>query len=125
MPHFMLLWRVRYIADNTSKNLSRLLRDVIVDKLRSLSTFRGCVTNGELWFFFVFNEAHPGEGGTVSISKEFCLEEDLSGLPVVLGLLSDWVGFDCCFCSFEGPDLLSIQMINSKEREQQFFRMYN
>ncbi|KAF8802040.1 hypothetical protein BYT27DRAFT_7197515 [Phlegmacium glaucopus] len=71
-----------------------------------LSTSRGCVTNGENWVFFVFNVADLGIGGTVSISKEFRLGEDLSGLPLVLGLLSDWI-------------------INSKEKEQQFFTYFN
>lgn len=68
----------------------------------NLLTFRGCVTNGETWVFFVFNVAESGEGGTVSISDEFRLNEDFSGLPLILGLLSDWI-------------------INAKEREQQFF----
>jgi len=72
----------------------------------NLSTFRGCVTNGEIWVFFIFNAADLGEGGTVSISDEFRLGEDLSGLPLVLGLLSDWI-------------------MNSKEREQQFFTYFN
>ena len=62
--------------------------------LRRLSTFRGCVTNGEAWVFFVFNASESGEGGTVSISDEFRLNEDLSGLPLILGLLSDWVSFN-------------------------------
>jgi len=65
----------------------------VIDGPRSLSTFRGCVTNGEIWVFFIFNAADSGEGGTVSISDEFRLGEDLSGLSLVLGLLSDWVSF--------------------------------
>ncbi len=70
------------------KYVSRyLLRETIVDDLHSLSTFRGCVTNGEIWVFFIFNVADSGKGGTVWISKEFRLGEDLSGLPLVLGLL--------------------------------------
>ena len=28
---------------------------------------------------------------------DFCLGEDLSNLPLVLGLLSDWVGLDFLF----------------------------
>jgi hypothetical protein len=39
----------------------------------------------------------------VSISDEFDLGEDLSGLPPVLGLLSDWVNFIRCFSLFERP----------------------
>ena len=99
--------------------------DKIVDDLRSLSTFRGCVTNGEIWVFFIFNAADSGEGGTVSISDEFRLREDLAGLPLVLGLLSDWVSFNCYFTSFKSPNLISIQIMNSKERKQRFFTYFN
>lgn len=67
--------------------------DTTVDDLRSLSTFRGSVTNGETWLFFSFNADDSGEGGSVAISKEFRLGDDLSGLPLILGLLSDWVRF--------------------------------
>ena len=63
----------------------------------SLPTYRGCVTNGEYWAFLIFNAGSSGEGGTVSISMDFCLGEDLSNLPLVLGLLSDWVGLDFLF----------------------------
>jgi len=75
--------------------------------------------------FFIFNAADSGEGGTVSISDEFRLGEDLSGLPLVLGLLSDWVSFNGYFSSFESPNQISIQIMNSKEREQQFFTYFN
>ncbi|KAF8589241.1 hypothetical protein K439DRAFT_1628944 [Ramaria rubella] len=72
----------------------------------SLSTFRGCVTNGEIWVFFVFKADVWSGGGTVAISKEFRLGMNYSGLPLVLGLLSDWI-------------------INAKEREQQFFTYFD
>ncbi|KAF8337206.1 hypothetical protein F5887DRAFT_1161111 [Amanita rubescens] len=49
-----------------------------------------CVTNGEIWPFFIFNVAQSGEGGTLSISDQFHLKEDLSRLPLVIGLLSNW-----------------------------------
>ena len=67
--------------------------DTSVDDLHSLSTFRASVTNGETWLFFSFNVDDSGEGGSVAISEEFRLGEDLSGLPLILGLLSDWVRF--------------------------------
>jgi hypothetical protein len=73
----------------------------------------------------IFNAADSGEGGTVSISDEFRLREDLAGLPLVLGLLSDWVSFNCYFTSFKSPNLISIQIMNSKERKQQFFTYFN
>ena len=98
MQYLRLLWQAHHIADNTSKDVWYLRRDKIVDELHNLSTFRSCVTNGEIWVFFILNVADSGEGGTLSISKEFRLgEENLSGLPLVLGLLSDWVSFDRCF----------------------------
>ena len=67
--------------------------DTTVDVLHSLSTFRGSITNAETWLFFSFNADDSGEGGSVAISKEFRLGDDLSGLPLILGLLSDWVRF--------------------------------
>ena len=67
--------------------------DTTVDGLHSLSTSRGSVTNGETRLFFSFNADDSGEGGSMAISEEFCLGDDLSGLPLILGLLSDWVRF--------------------------------
>ena len=107
------------------KYVGYLLKDRIVDDLRSLSMFRSCVTNGEIWVFFIFNVADSGEGGTVSISDEFRLGDDLSGLPLVLGLLGDWVSINRCFSSFKRPNLIPIQIMNSKKREQQFFTYFN
>lgn len=72
-------------------------RDPTVDDPRSLSTFRGSVTNGETWLFFSFNVDDSSEGGSVAISKEFRLGDDMSGLPLILGLLSDWVRFAYLF----------------------------
>jgi len=98
----------------------------IINDLRRLSTFRGCcVTNGEIWVFFIFNAVDSGKGGTVSISDEFHLGDDLSGLPLVLGLLSDWVIFIHYLSPFESPNLIFIQIMNSKEREQKFFTYFN
>ena len=96
----------------------------------SLSTLRSCVTNGESWVFFIFDAADSGEGGTVSILEEFCLgddDDDLSGLSLVLGLLSDWVRAKAFFNpQFESlPFRLSIQILNSKEKEQRFFTYFN
>jgi hypothetical protein len=36
---------------------------------------------------------HSGKGGYIGIPERFHLKVDLSGLPPVLGLLSDWVSF--------------------------------
>ncbi|KAF8334848.1 hypothetical protein F5887DRAFT_1079477 [Amanita rubescens] len=65
-----------------------------------------CVTNGEIWPFFIFNVAQSGEGGTLSISDQFHLKEDLSRLPLVIGLLSNWIN-------------------NSRSRDQEFFTYFN
>jgi hypothetical protein len=106
---------------------SQTQREKVIDDLHSLLTFKGCVTNGEIWIFFIFSAAETGEGGSVSISKEFRLEEDLSGLPIVLGLLNDWVssGLNRHFTSFKNFNLVFIQITNSKEREQRFFTYLN
>lgn len=66
-----------------------------------LSTFRGCVTSGESWVFFVYNEIAGGEGGSCSISKEIKIDSD-ERLAQIIGLLKDWI-------------------IHSREYEQNFF----
>lgn len=86
----------------------------------SLKTYRGCVTNGEIWVFFVFNSDPGGVGGTVSISDEFAIQEDLSGLPLVLGLLHDWVSLSHKSL-LDILNLMLFQIINSKEKNQLFF----
>ena len=60
----------------------------------------------------------------MSISEEFNLREDFSGLPLVLGLLGDWVSLNLLY-SFRIPDLIQIQITNSKTREQTFFNYFN
>jgi hypothetical protein len=52
-----------------------------------------------------------GEGGTVSILDEFRRGEDMSSLPLVLGLLplGGWVlSFNCPFSPFERHNLIPI-----------------
>lgn len=60
---------------------------------RRFKTFRGCITTGEEWLFFVYNRNTSGSGGVVSWLSQIRLESDLRGLTLVLGLLRDWVGF--------------------------------
>jgi hypothetical protein len=48
------------------------------------------MTSGEQWIFFVFSK-NASEGGYVAYSEEFSLGEQLEGLPLILGLLTDWV----------------------------------
>jgi len=79
---------------------------VVYCQQHNLKTYRGCVTNGEIWVFFVFNADPGGVGGTVSISDEIAIREDLSGLPLVLGLLRDWI-------------------VNSEEKDQLFFNYFS
>ena len=61
----------------------------------------------------------------MAISKEFRLGDDLSGLPLILGLLSDWVRFVSLPLDLENLTLVSIQITNAKEREQQFFTYFD
>ena len=61
----------------------------------------------------------------MTISKEFRLGDDLSGLPLILGLLSDWVRFVSLPLDLENLTLVSIQITNAKEREQQFFTYFD
>jgi len=48
------------------------------------------MTSGEQWMFFVYATNENG-GGRVACSDEFSLGEQLEGLPLILGLLTDWV----------------------------------
>ncbi|KAF7760588.1 hypothetical protein Agabi119p4_11264 [Agaricus bisporus var. burnettii] len=59
-------------------------------KQHSLQVLRGCVTSGEQWVFFVYRVAIDG-GGVVSCSEEFNIGPRFEGLPLILGLLHDWV----------------------------------
>jgi hypothetical protein len=56
----------------------------------SIPLLRGCTTSGEQWMFFVY-AANENGGGRVACSDEFSLGEQLEGLPLILGLLTDWV----------------------------------
>ena len=59
-----------------------------------LDTFRGCVANSREWLFFVYNRSDVG--GTLYYMLPLDVEKDL---PLILGLLRDWVRFDLCsFC---------------------------
>ena len=64
--------------------------------------------------------ADSGEGGTLSISNEFRLREDLSGLPLVLGLLGDWVSFNRCFSHSKDPSDTSSDHELKRKREAGF-----
>jgi hypothetical protein len=76
--YLRLLWQVRHIADNTSKYLRYLLKETRL-------SMTSVASHGEIWVFFTFNAAHSGEWNCADIG-EFRLGEDLSGLPLVLGL---------------------------------------
>ena len=56
----------------------------------SIPVLRGCTTSGEQWIFFVYS-ANDSGGGRVACSDEFSLGQQLEGLPLILGLLTDWV----------------------------------
>jgi hypothetical protein len=55
-----------------------------------IPVLRGCTTSGEQWIFFVYKGNENG-GGTVACSDEISLGPQLERLPLVLGLLTDWV----------------------------------
>ena len=46
--------------------------------------------SGKQWIFFVYKGNESG-GGTVACSDEISLGPQLEWLPLVLGLLTDWV----------------------------------
>jgi len=61
-----------------------------------LKTFRGCVTSGKRWVFFVYNVENPehGQGKTVYWLEAIPLGERHNptvNLELILGILRDWV----------------------------------
>jgi len=61
-----------------------------------LKTFRGCVTSGKRWVFFVYNAENPehGQGKTVYWLDAIPLGERHNptvNLELILGILRDWV----------------------------------
>jgi len=58
-------------------------------KQHSIQVLRGCITSGEQWVFFVYSTT--GGGGFVSCSDEYVVGTQFEGLPLILGLLHDWV----------------------------------
>ena len=57
-------------------------------------------------------------------SEEFHLEDDVSGFPLVLGLLSDRVSFSLLFLLIRNSKLISVQIANSKEKRAAVFRVF-
>jgi len=75
-----------------------------------LKTFRGCVTSGKRWVFFVYNAEGPehGQRKTVYWLDEIPLGERHNttiNLELILGILHDWVehGHDSHLRFFEYP----------------------
>jgi len=58
-------------------------------KQHSIPMLRGCITSGEQWIFFMYSAGE--NGGYVSCSEEFNIGPQFDGLPLILGLLHDWV----------------------------------
>ncbi|KAF8175104.1 hypothetical protein BJ912DRAFT_1024534 [Pholiota molesta] len=67
------------------------LPQAVMEAVIQFTTFRGCVTTGEEWLFFVYNKNKDGPGGVASYLPPIRLEHDLNGLSLVLGLLYDWI----------------------------------
>ncbi|KAG1840439.1 hypothetical protein F4604DRAFT_1690776 [Suillus subluteus] len=72
-------------------------------KEHKLSVMRGCITSGEQWVFFVYNKAGASDQGEVVLAKQIVLGPNLKELPLLLGLLCDWVE-------------------NARDYEQKFFK---
>jgi len=60
-------------------------------KRHSIQVLRGCITSGEQWIFFVYHMTDNDAGGSVSCSDEYSVGPQFEGLPLILGLLHDWV----------------------------------
>jgi hypothetical protein len=58
----------------------------------SLPVLRGCITSGEQWVFFIYEVKEVG--GLISCSSEYSIGRQFQNLPLILGILRDWV---CAF----------------------------
>ncbi|KIM71928.1 hypothetical protein PILCRDRAFT_747605 [Piloderma croceum F 1598] len=58
-------------------------------KQHSLPVLRGCITSGEQWVFFIYEAKEVG--GLVSCSSEYSIGQHFQDLPLILGILRDWV----------------------------------
>ncbi|GLB38677.1 hypothetical protein LshimejAT787_0505420 [Lyophyllum shimeji] len=67
-------------------------------------TFRGCITTGHEWLFFIYNRHQNGHGGAVSRLPSLRLGDDLENLALILGLLREWIEHGhsgaCGFCEY-------------------------
>jgi hypothetical protein len=64
-----------------------------------LKTFRGCVTSGKRWVFFVYNVENPedGRGKSIHWLETIPLGERHNptvNLELILGILRDWVSLN-------------------------------
>jgi len=64
-----------------------------------LKTFRGCVTSGKRWVFFVYNAENPehGQGKTIYWLESIPLGErhnPTANLELILGILRDWASLN-------------------------------
>ncbi|KAG2093296.1 uncharacterized protein F5147DRAFT_657437 [Suillus discolor] len=59
-------------------------------KEHKLSVMRGCITSGEQRAFFIYN-IDASDQGEVALAREIALGPNLEELPLLLGLLRDWV----------------------------------
>jgi len=66
-----------------------------LNDVRLFQLLGGCVTNGEDWRFFLFVQNELEEKGRFLILNEpLKLGRDLTGLPLLMDLLHEWVSVD-------------------------------
>ena len=75
-------------------------------------------------YFLSSTWIHSKEGGSIGILERFHLKVDLSGLALVLGLLSNGVSFHRDSSWLESPNPKSIHIIDATERGQRFFTYF-
>ena len=59
---------------------------------------RGCITNGQEWLFFVYEKKKIGDELSY-MAEPVKLGENYQNLPLILGVLRDWV----CVITFFNP----------------------
>lgn len=67
---------------------------------------RGCITSGEQWAFFVYKTDTSGRR-IVAVAPEMTLGYNLEELPLLLGLLRDWVCHDGLLTRLAWSDVLT------------------
>lgn len=87
---------------------------------RSHNSTRGAITNGKTWLFLIYRKLQVG--GTYAASPPVELGTGAENLPLILGLLRDWLrGSTARFLSRDESTTKFYQIINASSPEIAYF----